>query len=132
VVLLGNYAQIGAHTMNESLLLLNDDLWNVIFDFGSNFVPGTDLVRSFLYAAHGPGWNDMALRASEKEWSLWNMGLGIIPWVALVLPYALIQLIPLIATFHGKKSVPGKETQADHIWSICSHDLLLNCVAPVL
>jgi hypothetical protein len=24
----GNYAQIGAHTMNESILLLNDDIWN--------------------------------------------------------------------------------------------------------
>ena len=26
--LTGNYAQIGAHTMNESILLLNDDIWN--------------------------------------------------------------------------------------------------------
>jgi len=98
--LTGNYAQIGAHTMNESILLLNDDLWNWVFDLGS-FVPGVDLLRRWLYVAHGPHWFDLAFRPSGSKGLVWNdVALGVMPWLFLVIPYALIQLIPLTATFH--------------------------------
>lgn len=86
--------------MNESLLLLNDDAWNWIFDLGS-FVPGVNLLRRWLYWAHGPSFLDLSLRADDEWLSLWNLGWAVLPWACLVLPYALIQLIPLSATFHG-------------------------------
>ena len=99
--LTGNYAQIGAHTLNESILLLNDDIWNAIFDLG-RWVPFVGWIRSFTFAVHGPHWFDLALRASPDNLSLWNMSWASIPWCCFVLPYAFIQLIPLSGTFHGE------------------------------
>ena len=89
--------------MNESILLLNDDVWNWIFDCGS-WLPPVELLRQWLLWATGPSWFDVALRAAKGNSSLalaWNIGWGLVPWTLFVLPYALVQLIPLVATFHG-------------------------------
>ncbi len=108
--LTGNYAQIGAHTINESFLLLNDNVYNFCFDLFS-FIPGVNLTRRFLLHAHGPSYTDLAFRSHGVLYSkdsgieFNDVALGILPWLLLVLPYALTHLIPLIGTFHGHNAL---------------------------
>jgi len=81
----------------------------LVFDLGS-FVPGVDLLRRWLYWAHGPHLFDLAFRShtpDAKGWMQlggWNdVALAALPWLFLVIPYALVQLIPLTSTFHHQK-----------------------------
>lgn len=103
--LTGNFAQISVLTINECILLLNDDVWNYLFDVAGSVLPGMNHLRRWLLWTHQVPYCNLAFMPTVKPFSLWNMSLAVIPYACFILPYALIQLIPLINTFRSHNAL---------------------------
>ena len=75
----GNYAHLAPLTITEMILLLNDNVWRALIPF-----PG---IISFL-----------EYTAVEPYAVAWPFKL--LPWIFIAIPYFVISLVPLLATFH--------------------------------
>jgi hypothetical protein len=103
--LTGNFCQISVLTLNESILLLNDRWWTAAFNAVGYVIPGVEHVRRWFLFAHSIPYADFALAPSRSTYSTWNICLGLVPYVCFVLPYALVQIIPLVGTFRGHNAL---------------------------